>query len=157
MAKKWKRVEKRAASTIQAGECNEVNPCVEQTQWLPYLVGMKRADLIACIKKQVAEPDLRSNDKVKPVEAAMWEAMVRLTRSSQASVIERVGVFVGLKVIQTEKHQTRYQPLQLYMDQNVIINHMRPWQQMLMFLAQMQKEHRWKSSRYRFMRRQCKA
>jgi hypothetical protein len=32
MAKKWKRVEKRAASTIQAGECNEVNPCVEQTQ-----------------------------------------------------------------------------------------------------------------------------
>jgi hypothetical protein len=112
---------------------------------------------MACIKKPVAKPDLRSNEKVEPVEAAIWEAMVRLMRSSQMSVIERVGVFIGLEVIQTEKHQTQYQLLQLYMDQDAIVNHMRPWQQMLMFLAQMQKEHRWKSPWYRFMRRQRKA
>jgi len=40
MAKAWERVEKRAISTIQAGERDEVNPWVERTQWLPYLVGM---------------------------------------------------------------------------------------------------------------------
>jgi hypothetical protein len=153
----WERVEKRAASTIQAGERDEVNPWVERTQWLPYLVGMERADLMACIKEPVAELDLRSDDEAKPVEAAIWEAMDRLTRFSQASVIERVGVFVGLEVIRTEKHQTRYQPLQPYMDQNAIVKHMRPWQQMLMFFARTQKEHRWKSPRYRFTRRQREA
>jgi hypothetical protein len=157
MAKVWERVEKRAASTIQAGERNEVNPWVERTQWLPYLVGMERADLMACIKEPVAEPDLRGDNEAEPVEAAIWGAMDVLTRFSQASVIERVGVFVGLEVILTDKHQTRYQPLQPYMDQNAIVKHMRPWQQMLMFFARTQKEHRWKSPRYRFTRRQREA
>jgi hypothetical protein len=32
MAKAWERVEKCAASTIQDGERDEVNPCVERTQ-----------------------------------------------------------------------------------------------------------------------------
>ena len=34
MARAWERVEKQAASTIQAGERDEVNPWVERTQWL---------------------------------------------------------------------------------------------------------------------------
>jgi hypothetical protein len=48
-----------------------VNPWVEQTQWLPYLVGMERADLMACIEKPVAEPDSRSDNKGKLIEAAI--------------------------------------------------------------------------------------
>jgi hypothetical protein len=59
MAKAWERVEKRAISTIQAGERDEVNPWVERTQWLPYLVGIERADLMACVEELVAEPDPR--------------------------------------------------------------------------------------------------
>jgi hypothetical protein len=35
MAKARERVKKQAASTVQAGERNEVNPWVERTQWLP--------------------------------------------------------------------------------------------------------------------------
>jgi hypothetical protein len=157
MAKVWERVEKRAASTIQAGERDEVNSWVERTQWLPYLVGMERADLMACIKEPVAEPDLRSVDEAEPVEAAIWEAMDRLTQFSQVSVIERVGVFVRLEAIRTEKHQTRFQPLQLYMDKEAIVKHTRPWQQMLMFFARMQREHGWKSPQYWFTRRQREA
>ena len=42
MAKAWERVEKQAASTIQAGERDEVNPWVERTQWLPHLVAWSR-------------------------------------------------------------------------------------------------------------------
>ena len=61
MAKAWERVEKQAVSTIQAGERNEVNPWLERTQWLPYLVGMEQTDLMACIEEPVAEPDPRSN------------------------------------------------------------------------------------------------
>jgi hypothetical protein len=116
MARAWANVEKRAQSTIQAGERDEVNPWVERTQWLPYLVGMERADLMACVEEPVAEPDPRSDEEAEPVEAAMWAAMEGLTRFSQASVIERVGVFVRLEAIRTEKHQTRYQLLQLYID-----------------------------------------
>jgi hypothetical protein len=72
-------------------------------------------------------------------------------------VIERVGVFVRLEAIRTEKHQTRFQPLQPYMDKEAIVKHTRPWQQMLMFFARTQKEHGWKSPQYRFRRRQREA
>ena len=157
MAKAWERVEKQAASTIQAGERDEVNPWVERTQWLPYLVGMERADLMACIEEPVAEPDPRSNQESEPVEAAIWAAMAGLTRYSQTSAIKRVGVFVRLEAVRTEKHQTQYKPLQPYMDQEAIVKHTRPWQQMLMFFARTQREHGWKSPEYRFRRRQHKA
>jgi hypothetical protein len=52
--------------------------------------------------------------------------MDRLTRFSQGSVIEQVGVFVQLEAIRTEKHQTRFQPLQPYMDKDAIVRHTRP-------------------------------
>ena len=83
--------------------------------------------------------------------------MARLTRFSQTSAIKRVGVFVRLEAVRTEKHQTQYKPLQPYMDQEAIVKHTRPWQQMLMFFARTQREHGWKSPEYRFRRRQHKA
>jgi hypothetical protein len=60
---------------------------------------MERADLIACIEKPVAEPDPRSDNEGEPIEAAIWAAMAGLMRFSQASVIERVGIFVWLEAI----------------------------------------------------------
>jgi hypothetical protein len=83
--------------------------------------------------------------------------MAGLTRFSQRSAIERVRVFVGLEAIRTEKHQTRYEPLQPYMDKEAIVKHTRPWQQMLMFFARTQREHGWKSPQCRFTRRQREA
>jgi hypothetical protein len=74
------------------------------TRRSPYLGGIERADLIACIEAPVAKPDLRSDVKGELVEAAIWAAMARLTRFSQASVIKRVGIFVRLEAICTEKH-----------------------------------------------------
>jgi hypothetical protein len=71
MAKAWEKVKKQALSTIQDSQRDEVNPWVERTQWLPYLVGMERADLMACIKELVAKPDARSNINAEPVEAAI--------------------------------------------------------------------------------------
>jgi predicted phage gp36 major capsid-like protein len=40
------------------------------------------------------------------------------------------------------------------MDEKSIGEHVRPWQQMLMFFARTQREHTWKSPKYRFTRRQ---
>ncbi|KAG9382315.1 DUF3505 domain containing protein [Pyrenophora tritici-repentis] len=157
MAKAWADIEKRAQTTIQEGERDEVNPWLERTQWLPYLVGMERPDLLACIEEPVAEPDARQEQQAEPVEAAIWAAMDGLARFSQASIIDRIGVFIRLEAIRTEMHQTRFQPLQPYMDKNAIVKHTRPWQQMLMFFARTQKEHGWKSPKYRFTRRQREA
>ncbi|CAE7222418.1 DUF3505 domain containing protein [Pyrenophora teres f. teres] len=145
MAKAWTDIEKRAQTTIQEGERDEVNPWLERTQWLPYLVGMERPDLLACIEEPVAEPDARQEQQAEPVEAAIWAAMDGLARFSQASIIDRIGVFIRLEAIRTEMHQTRFQPLQPYMDKDAIVKHTRPWQQMLMFFARTQKEHGWKS------------
>jgi hypothetical protein len=50
-----------------------------------------------------------------------------LVRFSQASVIDRISVFVRLEAICTEKHQTRFQLLQPYMDKDAIVKHVRPW------------------------------
>jgi hypothetical protein len=71
MAKAWANVETRAQNTIQAGERNEVNPWLERTQWLPYLVGMERPELMACVEEPVAEPNPRQEQQAEPVEAAM--------------------------------------------------------------------------------------
>jgi hypothetical protein len=65
---------------------------------------MERADLMACIEKLVAEPDLRSENEGELVESAIWAAVAGLTRFSQMSAIERVGMFVLLETIRTEKH-----------------------------------------------------
>jgi hypothetical protein len=157
MARAWEGIEKRAQNTIQDGERDEVNPWLERTQWLPYLVGMERPDLLACVEEPVTEPDPRKEEEAEPVEAAIWTAMDGLARFSQTSVIDRIGVFVRLEAIRTEKHQTRFQPLQPYMDKDAIVKHIRPWQQVLMFFARTQREHTWKSPQYRFTRRQREA
>jgi hypothetical protein len=154
IAKAWESIEKRAQNTIQDGERDEVNLWLERTQWLPYLVGMERPSLLACIEEPITDPDPRKDEEAEPVEAAIWAAMDGLARFSQASVINRIGVFVWLEAIRTEKHQTRFPPLQPYMDKDAIIKHVRPWQQILMFFARTQREHTWKSLPYRFMRRQ---
>jgi hypothetical protein len=71
--------------------------------------------------------------------------MDELARFSQVSVVCCIGVFVRLEAIRTEMQQTRFQPLQPYMDKKAIVKHTRPWQQMLMFFARTQREHVWKS------------
>jgi hypothetical protein len=52
-----------------------VNPWLERTQWLPYLVGIERLELMACIEEPVAELEPRGRhgdeQRAEPVEAAM--------------------------------------------------------------------------------------
>lgn len=153
MAAAWGKVEERAKKTIVNGEADEVNPWLERTGWLPYLVGLERPNLLASI----AEPDLDTNSEEELIEAAIWKSMDQLAQFSQDSVVDRIGVFVRLEAIRTEKHQTRYQPLQPYRDAKAIVKHVRPWQQMLMFFARTQREHEWNSPAYRFTRRQREA
>jgi hypothetical protein len=64
-----------------------VNLWLERTQWLLYLVGIERPDLLACVEEPVANADPRKDEEAEPVEAAIWTAIDRLVRFSQASII----------------------------------------------------------------------
>ncbi|KAH7081997.1 hypothetical protein BKA63DRAFT_540895 [Paraphoma chrysanthemicola] len=90
MAKAWENIEERAQNTIQDGARDE------------------RPDLLACIEEPIADADPRKGEEAEPAEAAIWAAFEGLARFSQASVIDRIGVFVWLEAIRTEKHQTRF-------------------------------------------------
>jgi superfamily II DNA helicase RecQ len=153
MAKTWASVENRVKRTIQDGEKDEAAPWLERTGWLPYLNKLDRPELLASIE----EPNIDPEKEEEPVEAAIWNAMEGLARVSQASVINRTGIFVRMEAIRTEKHQTRYTPLQAYMDDKSIKERSRPWKQILMFFARTQREHRWDSPRYRFTQQQREA
>jgi hypothetical protein len=49
---------------------------------LPYLVGIERPELMACVEEPVVEPDPRQEQQAEPVEAAMWAAIDRLAQLS---------------------------------------------------------------------------
>lgn len=53
---KWAEVKKKAWTTIQKEEKDKVNPWLERTQWQPYLVRLKRSNLMACIKEPNTDP-----------------------------------------------------------------------------------------------------
>ncbi|KAK4983396.1 hypothetical protein LTR66_008840, partial [Elasticomyces elasticus] len=89
----------------------------------------------------IEEPNSDPKEEKEPAEAAIWEAMDGLAQFSQVSVVEWIGVFVRMEAIRTEKYQTRYQPLQPYMDEKSIGDHAQPWKQTLMFFAPTQREH----------------
>lgn len=53
-------------------------------QWLLYLVGMERPNLLACVEEPVTKPEPTNEEEAKPVEAAIWAAMDGLVRFTTA-------------------------------------------------------------------------
>jgi hypothetical protein len=45
---------------------------------LPYLVGIERPDLLACVEEPVTKSNPRKEEKAKLVEVAIWTAIDRL-------------------------------------------------------------------------------
>jgi len=78
---------------------------------------LNREELIASMDK----PDLEA----EPITTVIWDAMDSLIQHCQQSMISRIGVFVRMKAIRTEKHQTRYQSLQPYMNAKGLSNYSR--------------------------------
>jgi hypothetical protein len=68
----------QAQKTNQGVMCADLNLLVERSLWPSYLLGMKRAHLVACIVELMGE-----------LELMLWVVKGALTGSSQASVIER--------------------------------------------------------------------
>ncbi|GME40029.1 uncharacterized protein LTHEOB_12917 [Neofusicoccum parvum] len=128
-------LEKRARATIEDGEKDEVSPWLDRTQWLPYLARLDRDDLLASVE----EPNTTNNpdrpEEEEPAAAAIWKAMDEVTRIGQQAVTQRVGIFIRMELMRTEKHQNRYYPLQPYMEENAVADRSRAWKQVLMFFV----------------------
>ena len=112
---------------IQQGQDNEVNPWLERMGWHRYLIGSDRGLLM----KLVEEPD---EEEV----SAIWAGMGQMIRQCQQTVATRVGVYMRMEAIRTEKHQIRYQPLQAYQDRESIRVRGRTWQQVVVLIARIQ-------------------
>lgn len=98
--KNWEELEKRARATIEDGEKDKVSQWLDRTQWLPYLARLDRDDLLASIE----EPNTNPDRPEEPVAAAIWKAMDDVARISQQAATQRVGIFVRMELMKTEKH-----------------------------------------------------
>ncbi|GME47471.1 uncharacterized protein LTHEOB_12917 [Neofusicoccum parvum] len=112
----WEELEKRARATIEDGEKDEVSPWLDRTQWLPYLARLNRDELLASIEEPNANPDRPE----EPAAAAIWKAIDEVARIGQQAVTQRVGIFIRMELMRTEKYQNRYHPLQPYIEENAV-------------------------------------
>ena len=67
------------------------------------------------------------NEEEEPLVHIVWQAMDRMLRRSQQTVIEQAGYFMRMEAVRTEARQTKYRPLQPYMDAASVTDHARPW------------------------------
>ena len=171
----WDEAVKKDQERIKEGEASDGNPWLTRTGWAKYLKQFSREDLLAAIQEPDVEAGMdgdergwrdrnkreRWDDNIvqrrEGIAAVVWKAMREVARTSQLSVIHSVGVFIRMEAIRTEKHQTRFQPLQSYMDEDSVDDRVRSWQQILMFFVRTQAEHDWGSPEYQFTRRQFQA
>jgi len=138
-------------TVIEAGERDEANPWLRRTQWAVYLAGLDPARLVECVQRP-SEADT-DNDRAA---LAIWDSMQAVARISQ-KVSSRAGHTIRIEAVRTERDQTPHTPLQAYIDEDNIVRHTIPWQQVLMFFARTQTQHNWESPHYRFTERQRKA
>jgi hypothetical protein len=149
----WAEVEEESQKTIKEVQTREANPWLERTGWSKYLKKLERMELLESIRA----PDNEADVEGEVVEMAIWKTMGEVAKISQVSIINRAGVNVRMEAVRTEKHQTKYHPLQAYQYEEEIEDHVRPWRQILMFFARTQKEHDWRSPKYRFTNAQQQA
>ena len=141
-------------TVIEAGEQDEANPWLRRTQWAVYLAGLDPQQLVDCVQRpNEVEMDTAADERAA---AAIWDSMEAVARMSQ-KVSSHAGHMIRIEAVRTERDQTPHTPLQAYMDEDNIVQHTIPWQQVLMFFARTQIQHDWASPHYRFTERQQKA
>ena len=126
-----KNIEKNRQKKIQGREeGSEFVPWLETMGWKAHLEGLDREDLL----DSVADPD----EEREPLVAVVWKGMEEMIEHCQWTTDKKVGYFIRMEAVRTEAAQTKYQPLQAYMDRASIVDHARPWKQMVAFFVCMQ-------------------
>ena len=131
---------------VTEGEATEVNPWLERAGWHTYLAGIERDKMLESVDRPDAE--------IEPMLTAIWQAIDDMTQHCQQTIIHRVGIFVRLEAIRSEKHQTRYHPLQGYMSAKLVQEYGRPWKQIVMFIGRTYQQREWKVPTYKLNKKQ---
>ena len=164
----WQEAVKERQEEVKEDKPSDANQWLNRAGWAKYLKKLKRTDLLAMVEEpdgvgsgSKSEKQSREDDDAiqtrEEIAAVIWKAMKDVARASQTSVMHRIGIFIRMEAIRTEKHQTRFQPLQTYMDEDSVDSHVQPWQQVLMFFVRTQAENDWESPEYQFTQQQTDA
>ncbi|RJE17500.1 hypothetical protein PHISCL_10162 [Aspergillus sclerotialis] len=154
--------EHQRETVIQTDQHNEANPWLRRAGWATYLANIEPDDLRQCIQQpEVDETENRpqAEDAIGPIEKAahaIWQAMAVVARVAQQTVTT-LGHSIRIEAVRTERDQNHHTPLQAYMNEEDIQEHVRPWQQVLMFFTRTQVAHEWTSPVYQMTPRQRKA
>ncbi|KAL9577626.1 MAG: hypothetical protein Q9212_006246, partial [Teloschistes hypoglaucus] len=149
MEDKVKQVTAEYQKVITEGSDREVNQWLERAGWDKYLAGVEVGKLLNCI----AAPDEESERELWMI----WRGMDGMVQECQQTVVSRAGLYIRFEAVRTEKHQTRYTPLKGYMDRKAVVEHARPWKQILMFIGRTQGKQEWKKPKYKLKKGQKKA
>ena len=110
-------------------EGTEFVPWLETMGWPAYLKGLDRQALMALVKTPNAEQE--------PLVAIIWDAMDSMLRHSQQTVKKHAGYYLRMEVVRSEAKQTKYRPLQPYMDPDAVKDYARPWKQIIAMFVRM--------------------
>ena len=135
-----------ANQVIQAGELQDANPWLRRTRWARYLAGVHPQDLLDV----VATPGTDEMDETSQATRVIWDTMEQLARRSQRTV-QHCGSGIRMAAICTMPGQTPHTPLQAYMDEKSIQDHVRPWQQILLFITRTQTQWPWRDQEPRYI------
>ncbi len=149
MGEKVKQAAAEQQRVIAEGSAREVNQWLERAGWHKYLVGLEVDKLLDC----VAEPDEETERELWMI----WRGMDDMVQECQKTVVERAGLHLRFEAVRTEQQQTRYTPLQGYMDRKAVVKHARPWKQILMFIGRTREEREWRKPKYKLKKEQKKA
>ncbi|KAL4947744.1 hypothetical protein BDW69DRAFT_189914 [Aspergillus filifer] len=76
--------------------------------------------------------------------------MAQLARRSQQTV-QHYGNGIRMAMVSTMPNQTPFQPLHAYMDEKSIQEHVRPWQQILLFIIRTQTDWPWRQKKPQYV------
>jgi superfamily II DNA or RNA helicase len=132
--------------TAESETPHDANPWLRMTRWARYLAGVHLQDLLDV----VTPPDPDAIDAVSQATRRVWDTMAQLARRSQQTV-QHCGNGIRMAAASTMPSQTPYQPLRAYMDEKSIQEHVRPWQQILLFVIRTQTDWSWQEKTPRYM------
>ena len=126
-------------------EGTEFIPWLETMGWPTYLAGIDRKELMQLVETPDPEQE--------PLVAIIWEAMGDMLQHCQQTTKEQAGYFLRIEVVRSEARQTKYRPLQPYMDPKAMKDYARPWKQIVAFFVRTRGREN-EGPKYQFQRRE---
>ena len=78
----------------------------------------------------------------EPLVTVVWNAMEEMLQHCQRTVKQQAGYYIRMEVVRSEVKQTKYRPLQPYMDPDAVKDYARPWKQIVVFFVRTQQGRR---------------